>query len=146
MSLVQKLTGLSRTEDDEGVVVRHRQGHKSSETGGSANGAASTTMTEEEEDSKSARVLLGNDDTESSSVITEENCSNVVVGDHGNVNGQVSSCFLPPMFEAPSNPYMADIPVFTPNPAEFLPCNQPFYGCTDSIFYMPNNMTKANDF
>ncbi|XP_018830347.2 VQ motif-containing protein 20-like [Juglans regia] len=143
MSLVQKLTGLSRAEEDEGVVVGRRQCHKSSETGGS-NGAASTTTTEEEEDSKSGRILLGNDDTESSSVITEENCSNVI-GD-GNVS-QVNSYFLPPMFEPPLNPYMADIPVFTPNSADFLPYNQPFYGCTDSIFYMPpNNMTKANDF
>ncbi|XWS50738.1 hypothetical protein CRYUN_Cryun12cG0113000 [Craigia yunnanensis] len=72
MALVQKLTGLSRNEND------HNHQHPSHQPK-VENG---TTSVEED------RKRNNNDDNESSSVITDENCE-----------GQVNSCFVPPLFE-----------------------------------------------
>lgn len=133
MALVQKLTGLSRSEDDDGVATPHDH-HQKSEPG---NNAGLKTM--ESEENKSKNIGLGNhDDNESSSVITDENCSSV--GDVGQV---INSCFVPPIFEPPMNAYMTNIPVFTPNSAEFLRSGQPFYNCTDPLFLTSGMMTKG---
>ncbi|PPR92786.1 hypothetical protein GOBAR_AA27883 [Gossypium barbadense] len=113
MALVQKLTGLSRNEDDHQNHNNHAPHQPKAETG-----AASV-----EEDSK----RINNDDNESSSVITDENCE-----------GQVNSCFFPPLFDPPAAPFL-NIPVFTPNSTDFLCVNhQPFYNYTDSLFFTPN--------
>ncbi|MBA0679809.1 hypothetical protein Gohar_028293 [Gossypium harknessii] len=113
MALVQKLTGLSRNEDDHQNHNNHGPHQPKAETG-----AASV-----EEDSK----RINNDDNESSSVITDENCE-----------GQVNSCFVPPLFDPPAAPFL-NIPVFTPNSTDFLCVNhQPFYNYTDSLFFTPN--------
>ncbi|XP_022738942.1 VQ motif-containing protein 20 [Durio zibethinus] len=114
MALVQKLTGLSRNEND------HHNHHHAPHQPKTENGTAST-----EEDSK----RINNDDNESSSVITDENCE-----------GQVNSCFVPPLFDPPPAPFLTNIPVFTPNSADFLCVNhhQPFYNYTDSLFFTPN--------
>ncbi|XP_022774847.1 VQ motif-containing protein 20-like [Durio zibethinus] len=112
MSLVQKLTGFSRNEDD------HHNHHHAPHQSKGENGTASA-----EEDSK----RINNDDNESSLVVTDENCE-----------GQVNSCSVPPLFEPPPAPFLANIPVFTPNSADFLCVNQPFYNCTDSLFFTPN--------
>lgn len=99
-----------------------------SESGGNAS-------TSSDEENKSVKIV-GNDDNESSSVVTDENCSSL--GD-----GQVNSCFVPPIFETP-NPYMTNIPFFTPNSAEFLCSNQPFYNYTDSLFFPPNMRSSVS--
>ncbi|GMI95307.1 VQ motif-containing protein 20 [Hibiscus trionum] len=108
MALVQKLTGLSRNEEDH-------QNH---------NHAAHPPKAEED-----SKRIINNDDNESSSVITDETCE-----------GQVNSCFVPPLFDPPAAPFLTNIPVFTPNSADFLCVNhhQPFYNYTDSLFFTPN--------
>ncbi|KAK4567697.1 hypothetical protein RGQ29_003456 [Quercus rubra] len=121
MALVQKLTGQSRSED-------HDTARQKSDSGGNAS-------TSSDEENKSVKIV-GNDDNESSSVVTDENCSSL--GD-----GQVNSCFVPPIFETP-NPYMTNIPFFTPNSAEFLCSNQPFYNYTDSLFFAPNMRSSVS--
>lgn len=120
MALVQKLTGLSRSDEDQSAHVKQKKGNSSPE---------------EENNNNGKRAGNGNDDNESSSVITEENCGSI--GD-----GQVNSCFVPPIFE-PSNPYMTNIPIFTPNSADFLCANQPFYNYTDSLFFTTPNMRTS---
>ncbi|KAM3703200.1 hypothetical protein ACB094_04G081700 [Castanea mollissima] len=122
MALVQKLTGQSRSED------HHDMARQKSESGGNAS-------TSSDEENKSVKIV-GNDDNESSSVVTDENCSSL--GD-----GQVNSCFVPPIFETP-NPYMTNIPYFTPNSADFLCSNQPFYNYTDSLFFPPNMRSSVS--
>ncbi|KAK8497191.1 hypothetical protein V6N12_066040 [Hibiscus sabdariffa] len=117
MALVQKLTGLSRNEEEH-------QNHSH----GAAAAAAHQPKAEgsAEEDSKR---IINNDDNESSSVITDETCE-----------GQVNSCFVPPLFDPPAAPFLTNIPVFTPNSTDFLCVNhhQPFYNYTDSLFFTPN--------
>ncbi|XP_050203257.1 VQ motif-containing protein 20 [Mercurialis annua] len=128
MALVQKLTGISRTDDDDErkpQVVKQEKGNPTSE-----------------EDKKNLKIV-GNEDNESSSVITDENSA--ITGD----GSQVNSCFVPPIFEPP-NPYMTNIPVFTPNSADFLCANQhhhrrqPFYSYTDSLYFTsPANIRSS---
>ncbi|KDP20128.1 hypothetical protein JCGZ_05897 [Jatropha curcas] len=120
MQLVQKLTGLSRPEDDHPPRVKQEKSNSS-----------------QDEESKNVRSIgNGNDDNESSSVITEENCGGSIV------DGQVNSCFAPPIFDPP-NPYMTNIPVFTPNSADFLCANQPFFNYTDSLFFNPPSVRSS---
>jgi|UniRef100_A0A2N9IJQ8 hypothetical protein len=126
MALVQKLTGQSRSEDDD-------ISQQKSESCG--NGPTSS----DDQDNKSVKIL-GNDDNESSSVVTDENCSSL--GDGG--GHQVNSCFVPPMFEAVPDPYITNIPVFRPNSAEFLCSNQAFYNYTDTLFFTPNMRTAVS--
>ncbi|WCJ21946.1 VQ motif-containing protein [Euphorbia peplus] len=122
MALVQKLTGMSRSDDDP--APDH---HVKRETG-----------SPEEENNKNVVKMCGSDDNESSSVITtDENC-----GDHG----QVNSCFVPPIFE-PTNPYLAtNIPVFTTNhPVDFLCGNhhQSYFNYTDSLYFNNPNLRTS---
>jgi hypothetical protein len=137
MALVQKLTGLSHSEDNDVVPAPHDH-HRNS---GSDNNA-SLKMLDSDQENKSKDIVLGNhDDNESSSVITDENCSSV--GDVGQV---INSCFVPPIFEPPPNAYMTNIPIFTPNSTEFLCSNQPFYNYTDPLF-LTHGMTRGiNEF
>ncbi|KAJ8773054.1 hypothetical protein K2173_028231 [Erythroxylum novogranatense] len=109
MALVQKLTGFSRSGDDESVTERGKL-----EKGN------------DEEMNKNRRIARS-DDNESSSVITDENSGSI--GD-----GQVNSCFVPPIFEPP-NRYMTNIPAFTPTSADFFCPHQPFYNYTDPLFF-----------
>ncbi|XVE64047.1 hypothetical protein DITRI_Ditri07aG0069900 [Diplodiscus trichospermus] len=114
MALVQKLTGLSRNEDDH-----QHNNHQAPHQPKAENGTASA-----EEDSK----RINNDDNESSSVITEENGE-----------GQANSCFVPPLFEPPPLPFFTNIPIFPPNSDEFLCVNhQTFYNYKDPLFFTPN--------
>ncbi|KAJ4827216.1 hypothetical protein Tsubulata_040204 [Turnera subulata] len=116
MALVQKLTGLSRSDNDD-----HQNPHQVKQEKGNK---------VHEEEKKNVKINVRGDDNDSSSVITEENCGGSI-GD-----GQVHSCFVPPIFDPP-NPYITNIPVFTPNSADFLCANQPFYNYTDSLFFTP---------
>lgn len=134
MALVQKLTGLSRFEDDSSPPPAKPE---PPEMGNNNNNGMSSSL-EEEMMNKSPNqvnnnnVMMRNDDNDSSSVITEENCSSISISTNNNNNssnnninnvggggGDSSSCFVPP------NPYLANIPVFTPNATDFL--------CTNSI-------------
>lgn len=83
----------------------------------------------EDEGIKNGKIIIS-DENESSSVITTDHES---IGD-GQVN---SSCFVGPIFEPP-NPYMANIPVFTPNSADFLCAN--FQHFTDSLYFSNPNL------
>ncbi|KAJ8753680.1 hypothetical protein K2173_026356 [Erythroxylum novogranatense] len=114
MALVQKLTGLSRSDSDQSTMTQVKL-EKGIAEGSNKNGK-----------------IVGNDDNESSSVITDENCGSV--GDR-----RVNSCFVPPIFEPP-NPYMPHIPVFTPTSAHFLCPNPSFYSYTDPLFLSSPNI------
>ncbi|KAF2298717.1 hypothetical protein GH714_026053 [Hevea brasiliensis] len=62
MALVQKLTGLSRSDEDHTTHVKQEKGSSSLE----------------EENNKNGKIIgNGNDDNESSSVITDENCGSI---------------------------------------------------------------------
>lgn len=119
MALVQKLTGQSRSDDDQAPKVKSEKANKVVD-----------------EAKQSVKVIRSDNDS-SSSVITEENYGSI-----GDGQGQVPSCFLPPIFEPP-NPYMANIPVFTPNSADFLCTSQPFYNYTDPLFFTPPNLRTS---
>jgi len=127
MSLVQKLTGLSRSdekEDEDGGNPRPQQ-PSNQKFGGDAAAAVG--------DKESGRK---NEDNETSSVITtEENyCSSV--GEN-----QVNSCFMtgePSMLEPRLNPYVTNLPVLAPSSAEFACSSQPFLNYTDSLFFSHN--------
>lgn len=137
MALVQKLTGLSRSDDD--TVATPHDHHRKSEPGNDAD----SKILNPDHENKNKNIGLGNqdDNNESSSVVTEENCSSV--GDVGQV---INSCFVSPIFEPPANAYMANIPAFTPTSVEFLRSNQPFYNYNDSLF-LTAGMTKGiNEF
>ncbi|KAE8721683.1 VQ motif-containing protein 8 [Hibiscus syriacus] len=126
MALVQKLTGLSRNEEDH----HHHQNHQSAAQNNVAASHQPKAEASAEEDSKRIINNNNNDDNDSSSVITDENSE-----------GQVNSCFVPPLFDPPAAaPFLTNIPIFTPNSADFLCVNhhQPFYNYTDSLFFTPN--------
>lgn len=143
MALVQKLTGLSRSEEDAVAAAAATPANPSSS---------------EEENKSSRKIVVGNEDNDSSSVITEENCSTssstggdvVVVGGGGHHHHQAnSSCFVQPPLQQTSNPYN-NIPVFTQNysPSDhhnFFCANQPgFYNYnTDSLFFAAPNITAS---
>lgn len=122
MALVQKLTGLSRSSDDNST----ENGNGSSE--------------EENNNSNSNNIksckTAGNDDESTSVITTDDNCGGGSIGD-----GQVNSCFVPPPIFEPPNPFLtSNIPVFTPNSADFLCSNhQQFYNyATESLLFSPN--------
>ncbi|KAG6746854.1 hypothetical protein POTOM_049225 [Populus tomentosa] len=100
MALVQKLTGLSQSEDDPSAPQARKE-----------NGNRVVAK----EENKKVKI---NDDNESSSAITDhENYGSI--GDRGQ------------RFN-----YITNIPIFTPNLAEFLCANQPCYNnyTTDPLF------------
>ncbi|XP_059664539.1 VQ motif-containing protein 20-like [Cornus florida] len=120
MALVQKLTGLTRSEDD--TAADHQAMAKPGKDRWKQDDHTTTSSTH-----------VSNDDSESSSVITDEIGSSV-----GDVQVN-SSPVVPPLFDPP-NPCFNNIPpVFGKNPNDFLCSNQPpFYNYTDSLFLMPN--------
>lgn len=131
MALVQKLTGLSRSDND-GADPPQQQKQEPGNAAASSSAAA-------DKDGHHKKVCA-NEDNETSSVITEENNCSSSVGDT-----QVNSCFManPPILDPPLNPYMANLPVFTPNSAELLCSNQPFLNY-DSLFFSHNMRSSMN--
>ncbi|KAM4082888.1 hypothetical protein ACJW30_08G015000 [Castanea mollissima] len=109
MALVQKLTGMSQPNDDD-------QSQKS-EKGLSAKG----------NDGKVIKPFGHDNRNDSSSALTEENC--------GDVKARSSS--LSPIFNQ-TNPYFADIPLFTPSSNNFFCSPRPVYRYPDSAFVSPN--------
>ncbi|CAJ2636988.1 unnamed protein product [Trifolium pratense] len=137
MALVQKLTGLSRSEEEDV---------------GSSNVAPSSQfqlkqepvshigmMVGEKENDQKRVVTLRNEDNEASSSVTtdENNCGNNI-GEN-----QVNSCFLTsdaPIFEPPLNPnYMSNF--LASSSAEFMYSSQPMLNYSDSFF--SNNMRTS---
>lgn len=122
MALVQKLTGLSKSEKDQASTK-------------------SPKIEPNEEDHRNHhninknpnKGIMINDDNESTSVVTDENGSNSM-GD-----GHVNSCLLPPVFDHP-NPCFNNIPLFQPNSYDLLCSNQPYYNYNhhDPMYFMPN--------
>ncbi|KAF6173404.1 hypothetical protein GIB67_027099 [Kingdonia uniflora] len=114
MSLVQKLTGMSRPDDDGGDV--HVQ-PKSQDA--------------QKFPVHDMRSVGHHDETSSSSVVTDENCG-------ATTDVQVSSSSVSPIFESPNN-YLSDIPLFTPNSLDFLcSADRPYYRYPDLMFSSPN--------
>ncbi|KAI3467080.1 hypothetical protein Pfo_023743 [Paulownia fortunei] len=108
MALVQKLTGLSRSEDEKTV--------KSESESTKDEGSFS-----EEKDCGVKNV--GYEDNESSSVLTDEKFGGEVKQDSSAVS---------PMYKV-SNPYLVDAPLFTPNSSEFFCSSRP-----NSLFQSPS--------
>ncbi|XP_058082438.1 VQ motif-containing protein 8, chloroplastic-like [Magnolia sinica] len=108
MALVQKLTGLSRSEDPAPQSQPSEGGNTSS-------------------DGCSGPRIIGHDDGTSSSAITDEKCGG---GDVGASSTSVSSLF--------AMPNLSEIPLFTPNPTDFFCSSRPFFRYPDSIFSPPN--------
>ncbi|KAA8532703.1 hypothetical protein F0562_032736 [Nyssa sinensis] len=114
MALVQKLTGLSRSED-EPAPGEHQKG---TETGGS--------------EGENNLKTISHEDNESSSVLTDDNC-----GGSGGGDFKESSSSLSPMFNAP-NSFFADIPLFTPNSNEYFCSPRNFFRYSDMVSSSPN--------
>lgn len=129
MALVQKLTGLCRTEEDrDGQPPPPSQRPK-----------REPSSLDDPEDNKNQFKITISDETDSSSVITDENISVNSIGD-----SQVIDSSLPPplIFDGPPpNPYMPSFPVFNPSSsADFLRPNQSnFYSnYGDRLFFSPS--------
>ncbi|KAL3529276.1 hypothetical protein ACH5RR_008598 [Cinchona calisaya] len=129
MALVQKLTGLSRSDEDQINNLLPPQ-----------------TKVKQNHDhdliNDNNKSVMINDDDESTSVVTDEiennASSNTTLGEN---MAQVNSSFVPPpppVFDPP-NPCFNNIPVFNPNSStDFWCTSQPFYNYSDSFFCMPN--------
>ncbi|XP_052291651.1 uncharacterized protein LOC127900546 [Citrus sinensis] len=122
MVLVQKLTGLSRSSDDNSTEK--------------CNGSSEEENNDSNNNNIKSCKIVGMDDESTSVITTDENCSG------GNIDdGQVNSCFVPPPIFEPPNPFFtSNIPVFTPNSADFLCSNhQQFYNyAADSLLFSSN--------
>ncbi|CAI9113563.1 OLC1v1014188C1 [Oldenlandia corymbosa var. corymbosa] len=147
MALVQKLTGLSRSdEDDHPDRPNNYNNHKL---------RSASSNIDEKIDNGAAMAM--SDDNESTSVVTEDNNSGTRSGggSSGSAFGeaQVNSGFVPrPMFDPAAagapNPCFNGIPFFNPGSTDFLGSshhhhtNQPpfnyNYSEDSSLFYMPN--------
>lgn len=120
MALVQKLTGLSKSKEDQ-VSTKTPKTEPGNEKEGDHHHDINTNPN---------KGIMINDDNESTSVITDENGSNSM-GD-----GQVNSCFVPPIFDPP-NPGFNNMPLFTPTSYDLLCSTQPYYNFHDPMFFMP---------
>ncbi|CAK7326593.1 unnamed protein product [Dovyalis caffra] len=119
MALVQKLTGLSRSNNQETAPpLQERKDHQVVVS----KGLKSAKVNSNE------RKHVGNDDNESSSVSTEENC-------HGDAAGGVDTV-ISPILKPPNAPYFADVPLFTPS-SDFYCAPRPVFRCPDSVFASP---------
>lgn len=116
MALVQKLTGLSRSEDSAVQLESQEKGQASSL----------------ERNNEGSNKIKGGgyDNSGSSSVVTKENCRG------GRVDIQVNSSSISPVFD-PLNPF-SDIPLFTPNSTDFFCSPGSFYKYSDSVFTPPS--------
>ncbi|XP_052179774.1 VQ motif-containing protein 20-like [Diospyros lotus] len=132
MALVQKLTGLSRSDDNPPRPKPDPDASSSEDN---------TTKNQK------AVAASADDNDSSSSVVTDENCGSTVVG-----NVEINSCFPsgthhhPPIFDA-SNPCFSNIPLFSTNSCDFLcpAAAQPFYNnYAESLLLMPSMRTSIS--
>ncbi|KAA0058082.1 VQ motif-containing protein 20 [Cucumis melo var. makuwa] len=140
MALVQKLTGMSRSDDHEASTKL----------------ATTKPVVDENNNNNKGSKAVVSDDNESSSVVTtDENCCGGGGGSGMMEVGQVNSCFGPVIFEPPppppsppppqlANSYLTNIPIYTPNSMEFLCANQPIFNYDDSLLFGGNRV--VNDF
>ncbi|KAE9588224.1 hypothetical protein Lal_00003286 [Lupinus albus] len=141
MALVQKLTGLSPSEEDGGD--NNLPPSKQPKQEPASSNIAPMVVSKE---SSRKNVVVGIEDNETSSVITEENsCTNNIS------ENQVNSCFVsPPILEAPVNPYLANLPVFPPpNSSEFMCSRQPLLNYPNSLYFshnMRSSLEGVNEF
>ncbi|XP_004512918.1 VQ motif-containing protein 20 [Cicer arietinum] len=125
MTLVQKLTGLSRSEgEDGGSNVPSSQHQKKQEPVSNVAMAAGV----KENDRKNV-VIVRNEDNDTSSITTNENnCGNIS-------KTHVNSCYIAsetPMLEPLFNPYMTNF--LAPSTTDFMCSSQPFLNYSDSLF------------
>ncbi|XP_020211523.1 VQ motif-containing protein 20 [Cajanus cajan] len=129
MQLVQKLTGLSRLEEDGGHPSPQQPPKQQY-------GAGIEAMVGDKECERKNVAIIRNED-ETSSVITEENNCSSSMGEN-----QVNSCFMArenPILEHPLNPYMTNLSVLT---SEFACSNQSLLNYSDSLFFSHNMRTS----
>ncbi|ESW24744.1 hypothetical protein PHAVU_004G156300 [Phaseolus vulgaris] len=128
MSLVQKLTGLTRAKEEEDDDDPPPQQSSKQESGGSL----AAVIGDKESDGESM-IIVRNEENEASSVITEENNC---IGEN-----QVNSCFMAgegAMLEPPLNPYVTMLP---PSSGKFVCSSQPLMNYSDSLFFSHNLRT-----
>jgi hypothetical protein len=125
MALVQKLTGVSRPNEDEATAQpdhhhHHHHPHNSDKISLSMEGGNDRHM-----------KPVSHDDNDSSSALTDENCG----------GGKASSSSLLPTLnqnQNQTNQYFADMPLFTPNSSSFFCSPRPVYRYPDSSYASPN--------
>ncbi|AES76679.1 hypothetical protein MtrunA17_Chr6g0484311 [Medicago truncatula] len=132
MALVQKLTGLSRSEEDDGSKNGKNASSSQYQTPKKEPVSCNYGMLigDKENDRKNVVLLRNEDNDTSSSVITDENNYGNNVGEN-----QVNSCFIPSdtlMLEPPLNPYMTNF--LASSSAEFMCSSQPLLNYSDSFF------------
>ncbi|XP_027925466.1 VQ motif-containing protein 20-like [Vigna unguiculata] len=137
MSLVQKLTGLSRSdsedeeEDDDNPPPPQQQ--LKQESGGSL----AAVMGDKESDRESM-IIVRNEENEASSVLTEENNCSSSMGEN-----QVNSCFMAgegPIIEPPMTPYVTMMAA--PSSTKFVCSSPPLMNYSDSLFFSHNLRTS----
>jgi len=131
MALVQKLTGLSRSEEDgrsntaPAPSSQYQTPKKEPVTS-----TYGMLIGDKENERKNVVMLRNEDNDTSSSVITDENNYGNNIGEN-----QVNSCFIAsdtPMLEPPLNPYMTNF--LASSSAEFMCSSQPLLNYSDSFF------------
>ncbi|XP_058087916.1 VQ motif-containing protein 20 [Magnolia sinica] len=115
MALVQKLTGLSHS--DEEIPAPAAQGPEVGSAPSEVNNGGR---------------MSGRDDGELSSIVTDEIC--------GVSDVQISSS-VAPAFDPP-NPFFSEVPFFTPNSSDLFCSSRPIYRYPDSVF-SPSNMGSS---
>lgn len=128
MALVQKLTGLSRSDekDDENNIVPSSQHQPLKQESVTSN----VMVGDRDNDQKKVVILRNEDNDASSSVITDENIYGNNIGEN-----RENQCFIASeaqMFEPPFNPYMTNY--LASNSAEFLYSSPPLLNYSDSFF------------
>ncbi|CAK8534139.1 unnamed protein product [Lathyrus sativus] len=139
MQLVQKLTGLTRSEEkvknDENNIVSSSQHQPPKQESGTSN-----MVGDKENDQKKVVMQRNEDNDVSSSVITDEHIYGNNIGE--NRENQYFIATEAPMFEPPFNPYLTNY--LASNSAEFLyssPPLLPLLNYSDSFF--SHNMTAG---
>lgn len=116
MALVQKLTGLSSSDTDSSSTVQNHAPAQRDQEG----------------------VKASRDDNESSSVLTDEHCGGGSCGDV-----PVSSSSVSPIFNTSFNPFLADIPLFTPSSSDFFSSPRRFYRYPEPALISSPNMINS---
>ncbi|KAI3914529.1 hypothetical protein MKW92_015562 [Papaver armeniacum] len=135
MALVQKLTGLSHADQQQnqsgGGPIDMKQ-------------SVSSNGINKFNNNGSSNNLRGGDDTGSSSVVTtDENCGGGGGGGFGSNIHQVSSSVSMDPINNNNNPYITDIPIFTPNSLEFPYITRSFYSRYPSPMIFPPTGNSA---
>ncbi|KAL6295070.1 hypothetical protein ACE6H2_003212 [Prunus campanulata] len=151
MALVQKLTGLDQTQQPESSTTTDDHVHVKVDASSLSQGRRNQDdqiIDINNINSTASNSIISScshdDNDQSSSGLTDENCDNNnnknvdVVHHQGNKGSSSSSCgYYPPnaMFSHPSQPYFADIPLFTPtstSSTDFFCSPRPLYRFSDS--------------